>query len=338
MKKTIAVLFGGKSSEYGVSLQSACSVLQALNKEKYDILPIGITKNGVWYHYTGDLSDLLSDTWHTHDITPVLLNPDPAKHCMIINSMEVRIDALLPILHGINGEDGTVQGMAAICGIPLIGCGILSSALCMDKQRAHQLVSSIGIPCAKSITIRHIEEAHQAITDLHFPVYVKPVRAGSSIGIHRITTAEEILPALTDSFTYDSEVIIEEEIRGVETGCAIIGTDTLFTGRVDEIELSHGFFDFEEKYTLKTSTIHMPARISEQEEKKIQETAKKIYTVLGCSGFARVDMFYTEDKKIYFNEVNTIPGFTSHSRYPNMMKGNGLSFEEMLEKIIGLYI
>ena len=133
-------------------------------------------------------------------------------------------------------------------------------------------------------------------------------------------------------------MIIEEEIRGVETGCAIIGTDTLFTGRVDEIELSHGFFDFEEKYTLKTSTIHMPARISEQEEKKIQETAKKIYTVLGCSGFARVDMFYTEDKKIYFNEVNTIPGFTSHSRYPNMMKGNGLSFEEMLDKIIGLYI
>ena len=338
MKKTIAVLFGGKSSEYGVSLQSACSVLQALNKEKYDILPIGITKNGVWYHYTGDLSDLLSDTWHTHDITPVLLNPDPTKHCMIINSMEVRIDALLPILHGINGEDGTVQGMAVICGIPLIGCGILSSALCMDKQRAHQLVSSIGIPCAKSVTIRHIEEAHQAITDLHFPVYVKPVRAGSSIGIHRITTAEEILSALTYSFTYDSEVIIEEEIRGVETGCAIMGTDTLFTGRVDEIELSHGFFDFEEKYTLKTSTIHMPARISEQEEKKIQETAKKIYTVLGCSGFARVDMFYTEDKKIYFNEVNTIPGFTSHSRYPNMMKGNGLSFEEMLEKIIGLYI
>lgn len=338
MKKTIAVIFGGKSSEYGVSLQSAYSVLTQINKEKYDVLPIGITENGIWYHYTGDTEDLLQDTWHTHDIAPVLFNPDPLKHSLVINGTTTQVDAMLPILHGINGEDGTVQGMAQLCGIPVIGCGILASALCMDKQRAHDLVSHAGIPCAKSITIHHTCQIHSACSRLTFPLYVKPVHAGSSIGIHRCISMEEVLPAVKEAFSIDTEVILEEEIQGSEVGCAVMGIDHLTVGRVDEIELSSSFFDFEEKYTLKTSTIHMPARISEQEELIIQETAKKIYTTLGCTGFARVDMFYTPDKKIYFNEVNTIPGFTTHSRYPAMMKGTGLTFTQMLDQIIGLYV
>lgn len=338
MKKTVAVIFGGRSSEYGVSLQSAHSVLTQINKDKYDVLPVGISEKGIWYHYTGDIDALLNNTWYTHDVSPVLFNPDPNRHCLVVNGKQVQIDAMLPILHGINGEDGTVQGMAQLCGIPIIGCGILASALCMDKQRAHDLVSHAGIPCAKSITIHNVCQAHSACSKLTFPLYVKPVRAGSSIGIHRCTTMEEVMPAIKEAFTIDTEVILEEEVQGFEVGCAVMGIEDLTVGRVDEIELSSGFFDFEEKYTLKTSAIHMPARISEQEEKEIQETAKKIYTILGCSGFARVDMFYTPEKKIYFNEVNTIPGFTTHSRYPNMMKGNGLSFAQMLDQIIGLYI
>lgn len=338
MKKTIAVIFGGRSTEYSVSLQSSCSVLKEINQEKYHVLPIGITENGKWYHYTGDTDSIENNTWFTHDISPVLFNPDPEKHCLIIDDKEIQVDAMLPILHGINGEDGTVQGMAAVCGIPIIGCGILSSALCMDKARAHDLVSHAGIPCAKSIVIHHICEGKKACSDLTFPVFVKPVRAGSSIGIHRCTTEDEVLPALKEAFAIDSQVILEEEIKGFEVGCAVMGNEKLVVGRVDEIELYNGFFDFEEKYTLKTSRIHMPARITEQEEKTIQETAKQIYSILGCSGFARVDMFYTPEKQIFFNEVNTIPGFTSHSRYPNMMKGTGLSFAEMLDRIIGLYL
>lgn len=338
-KKTVAVLFGGKSTEYSVSLQSAYSVLKELNREKYNVLPIGITEEGTWYLYTGNLEDIPNNTWYSHDITPVLINPGPLKQALIINQMEVHIDAAFPILHGINGEDGTVQGLFALAGIPVIGCGILASALCMDKKRAHDLVSAAGIRCAESVILTTENWWQKQTDNMKLPVYVKPVHAGSSIGIHRCTCEDEIPAALKDAFSVDCEVMIEEEVQGIEIGAAIIGNDDeMFYGRADEIELSHGFFDFEEKYTLKTSAIHMPARIPEAEEKRILDTAGRIYKILGCSGFARVDMFYTPEKEIFFNEVNTIPGFTSHSRFPNMMKGAGLSFADTLEKIISLYL
>ena len=173
---------------------------------------------------------------------------------------------------------------------------------------------------------------------MSFPLFIKPVRAGSSFGITKVTENQELEAAIQLAFEHDTEVIVEENIDGFEVGCAILGIDELIVGRVDEIELSNGFFDYTEKYTLKSSKIYMPARIDAEAEKKIQKTAVTIYKTLGCSGFARVDMFYTPSKKIVFNEVNTIPGFTSHSRYPNMMKGIGLSFAEMLDKLIGLYV
>lgn len=331
--KSIAVLFGGKSGEYAVSLQSAQAVLEHMDHAEYDILPIGITASGNWYLYTGMYENIGNDSWHTtKDIHPVTLIPGEPVIQTPHNTYT--IDAVFPIMHGKNGEDGTVQGLFELAGVPVIGCGVLSSALCMDKQRAHELIRYHGIHCAHSITITDISQAEDALSELSFPLYIKPVRSGSSIGIHRCTDHSQINEALQDAFAHDSQVIIEEEIEGIEVGCAIIGNDDLITGRVDEIELSSGFFDFEEKYTLKTSSIHMPARLPESEEKRIIETGKQIYRILGCSGFARVDMFYTPDGTIYFNEVNTIPGFTSHSRFPNMMKGVGLTFEEVLERII----
>lgn len=167
---------------------------------------------------------------------------------------------------------------------------------------------------------------------------MKPVRAGSSFGITKVTKQQELENAIQLAFEHDAEVIVEETINGFEVGCAVLGIDELIVGRVDEIELSSGFFDYTEKYTLKSSKIYMPARIDAEAEKRIQETAVTIYKALGCSGFSRVDMFYTPSGEIVFNEVNTIPGFTSHSRYPNMMKGIGLSFAQMLDKLIGLYV
>ncbi|MDE5597440.1 MAG: ATP-grasp domain-containing protein, partial [Lachnospiraceae bacterium] len=226
-------------------------------------------------------------------------------------------------------------------GLPVIGCNTLSSAICMDKDRAHKLVSLTGISVPNSVTFRRsgIEKALKEIESrLAYPLFVKPVRAGSSFGITRITEKAELDDAIESAFEHDTEVIVEEEVNGFEVGCAVLGIDTLTVGRVDEIELSGGFFDYTEKYTLKSSKIHMPARIGAEEEKRIQEAAMTIYRTLGCSGFARVDMFYTPSGEIVFNEVNTIPGFTTHSRYPNMMKGIGLSFPEMLEKLIGLYL
>lgn len=225
--------------------------------------------------------------------------------------------------------------------IPVVGCDTLSSALCMDKDRAHKLVSLAGISVPKSVTFKRFnkEAAMKEIeANLTYPLFIKPVRAGSSFGITKVIEKQELDAAIELAFEHDTEVIVEETINGFEVGCAVLGIDELIVGRVDEIELSSGFFDYTEKYTLKSSKIYMPARIDAEAEKRIQETAVTIYKALGCSGFSRVDMFYTPSGEIVFNEVNTIPGFTSHSRYPNMMKGIGLSFAQMLDKLIGLYV
>ena len=340
-KKTIAVIFGGCSPEYEVSLQSAYSVLQHLDPQKYNVIPVGITRQGDWYRYCGKLENIPADIWWQ--------GPRHLDRVAVSNSRSVRglielrnagvsvapVDLAFPVLHGQNGEDGTVQGLFELAGIPVIGCGTLASALCMDKDRAHRLVQAAGIPVPRGITLRRGDPVDTR--DLCYPLFVKPVRAGSSFGITKIFRREDLELAVALAFEHDDTVIIEENVEGFEVGCAVMGIRDLTVGRVDEIELSHGFFDYTEKYTLKTSRIHMPARIDGATEERIRARARVIYRTLGCSGFARVDMFLRPDGEIVFNEVNTIPGFTAHSRYPNMMKGIGLSFSDMLDKLIGLY-
>ena len=346
-KKKIAVIFGGNSTEYEVSLQSAFSVFENINHDKYDIIPIGITQNGDWYHYKGRYENIANNTWSGDwdNLYPVTVSVSHSQKGIWEFDEDqytaVHIDLVFPILHGKNGEDGTLQGMFELSGIPVIGCNTLASALCMDKDRAHKLVSLAGVKVPKSVTFKRSEKntaLKKIETELSYPLFVKPVRAGSSFGITKVTEQAEINTAIESAFEHDTEVIVEEAIGGFEVGCAILGIDDLTVGRIDEIELSNGFFDYTEKYTLKTSKIHMPARLSPKEEKRVQETAVAIYKALGCSGFARVDMFYTPSNEIIFNEVNTIPGLTSHSRYPNMMKGIGLSFADMLDKLISLYV
>ena len=346
-RKKIAVIFGGNSTEYEVSLQSAAAVLENIDRDRYDIVPIGITRDGEWYHYTGKTEGISDNTWHTDtgNLYPVVVSQNPSIGGFLEftgdSYTQVRVDLVFPVLHGKNGEDGTLQGLFELAEIPVIGCGTLSSALCMDKDRAHKLVSTAGISVPRSVTFRHFrrEEAMQQIADkLAYPLFVKPVRAGSSFGITRVGSAAELDDAIELAFRYDEEVIVEEAVDGFEVGCAVMGRDVLTVGRVDEIELSGGFFDYTEKYTLKSSQIHMPARIDRETEMRIRRTAVTIYRTLGCSGFARVDMFYTPSGDIVFNEVNTIPGFTAHSRFPNMMKGIGMAFPEMLEELIGLYL
>lgn len=345
-KKKIAILFGGHSTEHEVSLQSAYSVLENIDTERFEIIPVGITKGGDWYHYTGNYENIAAGTWNsdTSNLYAVCFSQNRSVGGFlefIGNGYAIRkIDLAFPVLHGKNGEDGTVQGLLELAGIPIVGCGTLSSALCMDKDRAHKLVLQEGISVPKSVTFkkRDIAAALREIhTILSFPVFVKPVRSGSSFGVTKVTEPEELVVAVKLAFQHDSEVIVEEAIEGIEVGCAVLGIDELTVGRVDEIELSGGFFDYTEKYTLKTSKIHVPARVDAETEKRIQQAAKTIYRALGCSGFARVDMFLTPSGEIVFNEVNTVPGFTSHSRYPNMMKGIGLSFSQMLDKLLGLY-
>ena len=345
-KKTIAVIFGGCSTEYEVSLQSACSVLANLDAEKYEAVKIGITRQGDWYRYNGGIAQIQNDSWHRDggNLTPAAVSQSRTRPGLLELRPEgikrIRLDLAFPVLHGKNGEDGTVQGLFELAGIPVVGCGTLSSALCMDKDLAHRLAAGAGIAVPKSVTLSRCstEDLREAVKGLAYPLFVKPARAGSSFGITKISGEVELKPALRLALEHDDKAVIEEGIDGFEVGCAVLGTKELLVGRVDEIELTDGFFDYTEKYTLKTSSIHMPARISREDEERIQEAAKTIYRALECSGFARVDMFFNGAGEIVFNEVNTIPGFTAHSRYPNMMKGIGLDFPQVLEHILSLYV
>ncbi|MCL2124538.1 MAG: D-alanine--D-alanine ligase [Oscillospiraceae bacterium] len=411
-KKTVAVLFGGRSPEYDVSLKSAYSIINAIDRDKYDVTLIGITRQGKWYEYNGDAEGLINDRWHLNLelLQPAIISPSRGGGLLVFDdfdlylkgnghiylgangmlerenrrqqlieggsplivgkkppgdsentmsayeremngfwhsvvrhgsAMHKHIDAAFPVLHGRYGEDGTVQGVCELAGIPVVGSGSAASALCMDKDRAHKLVSQAGIRVPKAVCFEQMPSAAEisaAAADLGFPLFVKPVKAGSSFGITMVEDESELAGAVALALEFDDAVIIEESIDGFETGCAVVGNMELMTGRIDEIELAHGFFDYEEKYTLKTSKIHMPARIDEAAERMLQETAKEIYRILGCRGYARVDIFYSAKNEIIFNEANTIPGFTSHSRFPNMMKGVGIEYPELVDMLIELGI
>ena len=299
-RKKIAVIFGGCSPEYSVSLQSAYSIISHIDTEKYTPVLIGISQSGDWFLYEGDIEKIVSDTWcGGKDCTPVVVSPNRTSHNLLLlkngKVKKLHIDVAFPVLHGRNGEDGTIQGLFEMAGIPVVGCGVLSSALCMDKDRAHKLAHTAGISVPASFVLgksASVATALQQAEKIGYPLFVKPVKAGSSFGITKVS------------------------------------------GEVDEIELSGGFFNFTEKYTLKTSAIHVPARIPQNTAEQIKQAAKTIYRTLDCQGFARVDLFLTPSGEIVFNEVNTIPGFTTHSRYPNMMKAAGFTFEQIVSALI----
>ncbi len=342
MKKTVAILFGGCSSEYDVSLVSATAVIKSVNKEKYNVLMIGITRDGDFYLYEGDIDNIEKDEWFQKDLVKrITISTNRRDHGIILleTNEVIKIDIAFPVLHGRNGEDGRLQGLLELAGIKYVGCDMTSSALCMDKYLAHEIVSLNGFLSPVSYLFCEkdsYEIIANKVRNLTYPLFVKPLKAGSSFGITKIARIEELNGALKEAFVYDNKVIIEENVDGFEVGCAVLGNDESIISEVDEIELEDGFFDYFEKYNLKTSNIHLPARLSTKEREKIKETALSIYKILGCSGFARVDMFYTKDKRIVFNEVNTIPGCTSHSRYPSMLKEIGISFEEVIDRLITL--
>ena len=344
-KKNIAVIFGGCSPEHTVSLASAAAVIRNIDAEKYEVIQLGITEGGEWFRFYGSPDDIEANTWRADrtKCIPAVISPDRDQHGILEFRMSgvrtTRLDAAFPVLHGRNGEDGTVQGLCELAGIPLIGCGTLSSALCMDKDRAHKLVMLAGIAVPRSVLLEKLPASPELATlaeGIGYPLFVKPVRAGSSFGVTRVESAAGLRAAVREAFRYDTSVLIEEAVPGFEVGCAVMGNGNLITGRADEIELSGGYFDFEEKYTLKTSKIHMPARVDEATERRLRDTACRIYRTLGCRGFARVDMFLTPGRRIVFNEVNTIPGFTSHSRFPKMMSGVGYDFAALVDALISL--
>lgn len=341
-KKHIGIIFGGCSSEHEVSLKSAYGIISHINRRRYEPVLIGITRRGRWYLYEGNVEKIQDGTWDRDKAcTPAIISPDKADGGVMVTKQGeqrfIRLDAALPVLHGRFGEDGTIQGLLEMAGIPVIGCGTMSSAICMDKDMSHRLVACAGMRVPKSFVLERQgkeEEGAAWAEQIGYPVYVKPATEGSSIGISKVGDKEQLTGAIKTAFEYDSKVILEENIEGFEVGCAVLGNREPLLGAVDEIETPDGFFDFTEKYTQKKSHIHVPARISSEKALEVQKAAECIYHTLGCKGFARVDLFLTPEGELVFNEVNTIPGFTVHSRYPNMLKSIGLSYDEIVERLI----
>lgn len=366
-KWKVAVLFGGCSSEYDVSLRSACAVLDSLlERGEYDVLMVGITRQGTWRLYDGPLSRIADDTWMRHEsCRPAVISPDRDTRGIVAMNGEgavemIRIDVAFPVLHGLNGEDGTVQGLLALADIPCVGCGLLSSAVCMDKDVAHRLVRAAGVRTPQSVVLAAGAGAGAGAADaeaavdaaaaaaaglaaatghLRYPLFVKPANAGSSIGISRVEHSGGLAVAVATALEHDRKAVVEEEVPGFEVGCAILGCgDSLVVGGPDEIELAGGFFDYSEKYGMHSSRIHLPARVDAETAERIRRTAVTIYGALGCRGLARVDMFVTPDKQIVFNEVNTIPGFTPQSRYANMLRAAGVGFERMISELVRMAV
>jgi len=341
--KQILVLFGGCSPEYSVSLASAYGVLTHMDRSLYQPIPVGITREGAWRWYGGALEAIPEDRWQQEPAClPCTLRLDRGGAALLLldgSGRTLAFDGAFPLIHGSNGEDGTLQGLFELAGVPLIGCGTLSSALCMDKDRSHKLAALAGVPSPRGIVLEpgfSPAELRRGAEAVGFPLFVKPVRAGSSFGVSRVEEPAQLAPAVEAAFRHDGEILLEEAIPGFEVGCAVLGNRELTVGAVDEVELSRGFFNYTEKYTLQTSAIHCPARIAPQKAAEIRETAKVLYRALGCRGFARVDLFLTPWGEIVFNEVNTIPGFTPHSRYPAMMRAAGIPFRELVSRLIQL--
>lgn len=346
MKLKIAVLFGGCSTEYDISLQSAYAVITHLDINKYDPVLLGITPVGEWFYFSGELVKIRENIWYNpSDCVRAIISPSREVHGVLkFEAGEVRtirLDAAMPVLHGKNGEDGTVQGLLELAGIPIVGCNSLCSALCMDKDKAHKIAHVAGVRIPRSFILENKMDAKalwEQAENIGYPLFVKPVRAGSSFGITKVLHKDELPVAVKLAFGHDDRVIIEENISGFEVSCAVLGNDKLTVGELGEIELADGFFDYKEKYTPETYSFHVPARIPAQKAEEIKDTARTIYRALGCTGFARVDIFLTPSGEIIFNEVNTIPGFTTHSHYPHMLKAVGMTFEQVINTAIGLAV
>ncbi|MGX7671149.1 D-alanine--(R)-lactate ligase VanA-Sc [Plantactinospora sp. DSM 117369] len=337
-KLKIAIIFGGCSEEHPISVKSAQEVARSLDTDRYEPFYIGITKSGAW-----KLCDGPDANWESGRCRPAVLSPDRSVHGLLVLEQgryeTISLDLVLPVLHGKLGEDGAMQGLLELSGIPYVGCDVQSSVLCMDKSLAYIVARSAGIATPEFWTVTANENIDP--DQLTYPVFVKPARSGSSFGVSKVSRKEDLPSAVETARQYDSKVLIEEAVVGSEVGCAVLGNDLdLIAGEVDRIALSHGFFRIHQETEPETgsenSTAIVPADISAESRSLIQETAKAVYRALGCRGLSRVDMFLKEDGKIVLNEVNTMPGMTSYSRYPRMMSAAGLPLAEVIDRMVSL--
>lgn len=340
--KRVAILCGGRSSEHEISCISAGGVISAIDRSKFEAIIIGITKSGKWVHIDESFPLRIVD-----GVLPVIPEDAPAIVADVagfsLGGVPLNIEIVFPVLHGPFGEDGTIQGMLEIAGIPYVGSGVLASAVAMDKSFAKSIFAAHGIKVAEGITATS-EDWHRdadAIThqanSLSYPVFVKPARGGSSRGTHKVKSEAELAPAVEDALTYDSKVMIENAVMGSEIECAVLEIDGVakasVVGKIS-IDPKFEFYDFEAKYLDGATTIELPAPIAEKISDEIRVQAIKAFKALDCRGLARVDFFLTDNGEIIINELNTMPGFTSTSVFPKMWAATGVSYKEIISALL----
>ncbi|MDY3846688.1 MAG: D-alanine--D-alanine ligase family protein [Eubacteriales bacterium] len=334
MKKNIVVLFGGESNEHEVSLRSAATVLRNLDKNKYNVYKAGIDRDGRLFRYYGRIDNIENGTWRNDARNEPCFFADGKLICV---TSRIRVDALIPAVHGQNCEDGKIQGTLFYAKIPYVGCGCESSAVCMDKVQTKLIAEKYGIPVAKYIIAHRCEKdiVERVESYLPYPVFVKPARSGSSVGISKAKNRSELLSALGTAFLSDEKILIEETLSGKETEVALFcdGKGDIIVSQPGEIDSGVGFYDFDTKYKNQNARLFIPARISAQEAEIIATLAKKLFSILECESLARADFFVSEGKAV-FNEINTFPGFTSISMYPRLMEIMGLSLTRLLDMLI----
>ncbi len=344
-KKTIAVLFGGASSEHDISCISARSIIKNINYDKYNVVLVGITKQGRWFIFNDDIELLPNDEWtKSKSLIPAFISPDTGVRGLVTAKGDIiKLDAVFPVLHGKNGEDGTLQGLLQLAQLPYVGCDATSSGVCMDKAVANAVADAFDIPQAKWCAVSEYSyrkapeaELDAAEAKLGYPIFVKPANAGSSVGISKAHNREELKNALEVAFKEDKKAVLEEFIDGFEVECAVLGNNEPVAGEVGQIVACAEFYDFDAKYN-SPSELYIPAQLSEEKRNEVRAQALKAFKALGCEGMSRVDFFVTKDDgRVLLNEINTIPGYTDISMYPKLFEAVGVPYKELIERLIDL--
>ncbi len=344
MKESILLIFGGQSSEHEVSLKSATTVINAIDKEKFDIHPVGITKEGKWLLYAGTDMDFTQNKWEENGI-PAVLSPDATHRALVILRQEpvyIKIDKVFPVLHGRNGEDGTIQGLCQLAQIPFVGCGVLSSAVSMDKGFTKIAVKEKNVPQADFVLVRanELQNMPQVVEKIEkafgYPYFIKPANAGSSVGISKAKDKEALMQGLLEASKHDTRILVEETIIGREVETAVLGNHDVQVSGVGEILAAAEFYDFDAKYNNADSKTVVDAQLDPEIKAQIRSYAKDVFEAVEGKGISRVDFFVTEDGRIIFNEINTLPGFTAISMYPMLWREAGIDTTELTTKLIEL--
>ena len=348
-KLNVCVLFGGMSPEHDVSLRSAESVLNNMDTEKYNVFPVGIAKDGDWILYgSTDYSKLPTGQWlNCPENSRAAISPIRGQGLLIFegdNVIREMIEIVFPVLHGENGEDGSVQGLLQLAGIPFVGPHVAASAVSMDKTLTKLVADNAGVKQAAWQLVRAAEvrsHMEQVITRLegkfNYPMFVKPAGTGSSVGVSKAADREGLVRALSHAVQFDSKILVEEFIHGREVEVAVMGNESPVASVCGEIDSGADFYDYDAKYVTDTSVAYIPARIPAEVEEFVREQAVKIYSAIGCQGLSRVDFFVTyEDNRVVFNEINTLPGFTSISMYPKLFAASGIPYSQIIDNLLKL--